>query len=81
MSTGILDMNTFTTLDIAGNEVTEEIFKDYDLTMITICADATDSLDLAKDILKSADAKFITLRNNEEIEKKLLNYVVEGYPK
>lgn len=103
-------LNKFTTTDVNGNEVTQDIFKDYDVTMvniwttwcgfcveempelaklyddlpenvnmITICGDAADDLDLTKEILDSSNAKFVTLKGNEELKICALDYVT-GFP-
>ena len=31
-----IDMSSFKTVDLEGNEVTQDIFKDYDMTMINV---------------------------------------------
>lgn len=104
------NLNKFTAKDVNGKTVTEDIFADYDLTMvniwttwcgfcveempelselynklpekvnlITIGVDASDDLELAKEILDSANAKFTTLVGNEELNKSLINNVT-AYP-
>ena len=33
-----VDLSSFQTVDLAGNEVTQDIFKEYDVTMVNIWA-------------------------------------------
>lgn len=104
------NLNEFTATDINGNELTEELLKDYDITMvniwttwcgycveempeledlyqtlpenvnmITICGDAADEPELAKEILGDSNASFITLVGNDEINECLLSQVT-GFP-
>lgn len=45
------------------------------MNMITICADAEENFDTAKEILEKNDASFDTLMPNEEIEAKFLSNI------
>lgn len=105
-----VDLSEFTTKDLDGNEVTADIFKNYDVTMInvwatwckycvqempeiealyeelpdnvniiTLCSDAADEKETALEELNQAGATFTTIESNDELEEKVLNYVV-GYP-
>lgn len=103
-------LNKFTAIDINGKEVTQDIFKEYDITMvniwttwcgfcveempalqelyaqlpenvnmISICADASEEIDTAKQILSDSKATFTTIQGNDELNNALLNNV-QGYP-
>lgn len=101
---GTIDKFNAKTLD--GQDITENSFKDYDITMIniwatycgpckeempelqklyeklpqnvnmiSICTDATDERDLAKEIIDSAKGKFKVIISDENLEKSLLSKV------
>jgi thiol-disulfide isomerase/thioredoxin len=103
-------LNEFSALDLNGQTVTQDILKNYDITMvniwttwcgfcveempelaelyenlpenvnmITICGDAAEETELAKEIVASANAKFTTLQGNEALERCLLD-AVSGFP-
>lgn len=104
------NLTQFSASDMEGQTVTEEVLKNYDITMVniwttwcgfcveempdlaelyqslpdnvnmmTICADAAEETELANEILTSANAKFSTLKGNEELERCLLD-AVSGVP-
>lgn len=103
-------MRSLRGVDLEGNDVNREIFKDYDITMvniwatwcgpcvnelpdlaslsktlpenvnlITICADADEEGEAAKEILEQCEADFITICGNEGIRSDLLRDVY-SYP-
>ena len=90
--------------DLEGNEITQDIFNQYDLTMInvwatwcgsclaempdlvklhnglnenvnmiSICIDATENKETAQKIMKTENAKFTTLMDNEQLKESILN--------
>lgn len=103
-------LSQFSSIDMDGKEVTQDIFKKYDLTMIniwttwcgfcveempelqelyaqlpqninmiSICVDASDETETAKQILSDSKAEFTTIQGNDELNNILINNV-QGYP-